>query len=340
MKMTRLTIIGISLIATFVLLPGQSSATTIAGERYLAFWNVENLFDTHDDPLVQRDEEFTPGSDKQWTEERLQRKIKNLARVIQGMNDNRGPDILGVCEVENRAVIEALLTQLGSLGRNYQIIHQDSPSGRGIDCAIIYDDRTVGLKARRFLFVDAGNTRDIVEAQFSVAETPLYVFVNHWPSKRNPASARMVAAKTLRHRIDEILRTNNSAEIVVMGDLNDSPAADSIQQHLNVSKAAHPLPPGALFNTTWSLYTNADQGTCVYDNRWQVIDQIIISPGLLDGVGLTWKPSSTQAVVHQYQLLAATASNDIPRPRPSYTWDDFDPNGYSDHLPISCVIQF
>ena len=325
---------------TITLFLWSVEATTIAGELYLGFWNVENLFDTHDDPLVERDEEFTPGSDKQWTEERLQTKLQNLARVIQEMNDNRGPDILGVCEVENRAVIEALLTQLGSLGRNYQIIHQDSPSGRGIDCAIIYDDQAVGLKSFRFLFVDAGNTRDIVEAEFSVAETPFYVFVNHWPSKRNPDSARIVAAETLRRRIDEILATDNSAEIIVLGDLNDSPSADSIHKHLNASGDAHPLPPGALFNTTWSLYTNPQQGTCVYDNGWQVIDQIIISPGLLDEVGLMWKPSSTQAVVHQYQLLAPKDSNDIPRPRPSYREECFDPKGFSDHLPISCVIQF
>ena len=136
-----------------------------ADEFFIGSWNLENLFDTKDDPSVKGDEEYTPESAKHWTKERLDIKLKNLAKIISKMNDGKGPDVLGVCEVENRQVVEMLVEQLKSLGRKYEIIHKDSPSERGIDCAIIYDSSVFTLVEPQFHHVDADNTRDIVEAK-------------------------------------------------------------------------------------------------------------------------------------------------------------------------------
>src|SRR5436853_4701400 len=120
--------------------PNVCSAPTARGEElYIAGWNCENLFDTEDDPKVEGDEEYTPDSAKHWTTERLNIKLDNLSSIIRKMNDGHGPDVLGLCEVENRKVVEMLVDKLKPLGRKYEIVHKDSPSERGIDCAIILD---------------------------------------------------------------------------------------------------------------------------------------------------------------------------------------------------------
>src|SRR4051812_2426996 len=136
-----------------------------AEELVVASWNCENLFDTEDDPNVKGDEDYTPDSPKKWTKEKLDTKLTNLATIIKKMNDGKGPDVLGVCEVENRKVVEMLVEKLQPLGRKYEIIHKDSPSERGIDCAIIYDSAVFSLADSKFHHVDAGDTRDIVEAK-------------------------------------------------------------------------------------------------------------------------------------------------------------------------------
>lgn len=161
---------------------GRGSAVSLADETYVAFWNVENLFDTIDDPAVEKDEEFTPDAPKKWTEERFQTKLENLARVIADMNGGRGPDVLGLSEIENRFVIEKLIEQLKPLNRDYGIVHKDSPSYRGIDCALIYDRKKLKLKSSDFLFIHS-RTREIVEAELTIGGDSLFVFVNHWPSR-------------------------------------------------------------------------------------------------------------------------------------------------------------
>jgi hypothetical protein len=149
-------------------------ATSVLGDDFhVAFWNVENLFDLEDDPAVVLDEEFTPQSPKRWTVERLDIKLSNLAHVIRKMNAGRGPDVLGLCEVESRKVVELLVAKLAPLGRKYEIVHQDSPSDRGIDCALVYDASVFTLVDSKFHFVDAEKTRDIIEARLRHAGADL-----------------------------------------------------------------------------------------------------------------------------------------------------------------------
>src|SRR5687768_1681402 len=99
-------------IAFLTVLALGCTSTLLAAEFHVAFWNVENLFDLEDDPTVELDEDFTPDSPKHWTAERLEKKLNNLANVISKMNDGRGPDVLGLCEVENRKVVEMLVDKL------------------------------------------------------------------------------------------------------------------------------------------------------------------------------------------------------------------------------------
>lgn len=303
----------------------------------LAFWNVENLFDTVDDPNVVGDEEFTPDGPNQWTEARLEIKLSNLARVITRMHHGAGPAVLGLAEIENRYVVERLIEKLKPLGRDYKIVHQDSPSNRGIDCALIYDAKIFQLESEKFHFVDADNTRDIVEASLARDGATITVFVNHWPSRGHAPSARMTAAKTLRGRTDEILAADPLADLVMMGDFNDYPVDPSLTVGLGAVGDLSSLKQGKLFNTSYTTTPDATNGTYVYQNQWGVLDQIIVSPGMLIPGGVSWGLGSTKPVVLADDQMYVPA-NGIARPSRSYSRTTFHHNGYSDHMPIVTTI--
>jgi predicted extracellular nuclease len=332
--MTRLA--SLYLAAAIFLL--ESTGASFAAEFYIAFWNVENLFDLEDDPGVEFDEEFTPESPKRWTAERLERKLNNLASVIRKMNDGRGPDAFGLCEVENRKVVELLVKQLAPTGRNYQIVHQDSPSDRGIDCALVYDAANFTLADSKFHFVDAEKTRDIIEANLRHDGADLYVFVNHWPSRNNDEWQRVKAATVLRHRLDEILAANPNADFLLIGDFNDEPANISLKEHLRAAAARDGLPAGSLYDTTAPIRAE-NKGTYVWDDQWQLIDHVIVSPGLLDQNGFQWKAGSSQRLEYPELFFQPRRPGAIARPNRSYSDNEFHASGYSDHLPVACVIS-
>ena len=243
---------------TVILVLGLSASAAVqkteAGDLGLAFWNVENLFDTVDDPKTEGDEEFTPGEPKEWTETRLELKLKNLARVIGDMNSGRGPDVLGLCEIENRAVLALLVEQLNKSGRSYQIVHEDSPSYRGIDCALLYDAKTVTLDRSQIHRIEKFATRDILEARFTSGGKPFFVFVNHWPSRRNPDENRIEVASVLRRRVDQLLTSNPAVDFAILGDLNDTPADTSVSKTLRTWGNPDELRPGGLFNSMWKFH--------------------------------------------------------------------------------------
>jgi endonuclease/exonuclease/phosphatase family metal-dependent hydrolase len=323
------------LILVALLISTRSSAQD---DMTVAFWNVENLFDTVDDPKVEKDEEFTPAQPKKWTKERLEIKLKNLARVISGMGDGKGPAILGLCEVENRDVVELLVRKLQPLKRKWAIVHQDSPSFRGIDCALVFDARELKLEDSRFIRIDGETTRDIVEARLSRLGKSLTVFVNHWPSRGNPEEARIKVASILRKRIDELLKEDPAADFMVLGDLNDLPFNKSVGTTLRTWGDADDLHPGVLFNSVWDHHKSG-RGTYVYRNQWNTLDHVILSPGLLDDRGFSWVRGSTKVVQSDYQMYVSKNPKSIPVPSRSYTGSSFHENGFSDHLPVACRIR-
>ncbi len=313
--------------------------TVAAEDVYVAFWNVENLFDTVDDPDVAKDEEFTPDAKKNWTPERYEEKLEHLARVIRDMNGGAGPDALGLSEVENRKVIEDLIAKLEPLKREYAIVHTDSPSDRGIDCALIYDKSKFELVSHAFHFVRADRTRDIVEARLRRNGKDLTVFVNHWPSRGGDRSGemRMIAARELRWRIEHILHAEPDADFLVIGDLNDTPIDASIVRGLRASGGdPADLQGGVLYTAMWPIHA-AGRGTYNYRGDWQVIDHIIVSPGLFDPRGFSWKRDSVEVIANDYQMYHDKDS-DQKRPNRTYSGDRHH-GGYSDHLPVACKLE-
>jgi endonuclease/exonuclease/phosphatase family metal-dependent hydrolase len=326
----------IAVLSLLTLAPFESPAAR-GDEFAVAGWNVENLFDTADDPKVEGDEEYTPSSKKRWTKERLAIKLKNQAAIIRKMNGGKGPDIIGLCEIENRKVLEMLIERLKPLGRKYEIVHKDSPSARGIDCAILYDSAVFSLADSKHHFVKAGHTRDIVEAKLRRDGSDLYVFMNHWPSRHNEPPARITAADTARKRIDEILATDPKADIILLGDFNDEPMDVSVRDHLRAASTAVNLPAGALLDTTAPI-TEANKGTIVYKNKWQLFDHVIVSAGMLDDQGFRWKKGSSERIEYPELFYQPPYPGVIARPSTSYSGDEFHKTGYSDHLPVACVI--
>lgn len=307
---------------------------SMSGEqKCLAFWNVENLFDTVDDPNLDGDEEFTPSGTNGWTADRLEIKLNNLARVISGMGQGNGPDAMGLAEVENGAVVEKLIEKLKPLDRDYRLVHKDSPSDRGIDCAMLYDAKVFELDETKFHFVDAENTRDILEAKLSRNGRALTMFVNHWPSRGNDVSQRIEAGRVLRARVDELLRADSLADIVIVGDFNDFPTDDSLTASLKATADLGRLHGGQLFNSSHAV-PGPLTGTYVYDDKWEIIDQVIFSPGMLVPGGIYWEIGSTRPALVVNDQLYDPSGPAIPRPSRSYSGTNFHPGGYSDHLPV------
>src|SRR5204862_8121746 len=135
----------------------------------------------------------------------------------------------------------------------YEIVHQDSPSERGIDCAIIYDSNVFTLVEPKFHHVDSGNTRDIVEAKLKHNGAELFVFMDHWPSRFHDDSYRDKAADVLRKRVDELISADPKSDIIMVGDFNDESDNESIRDHLRAAKSADHLPAGSLLDTTAAI---------------------------------------------------------------------------------------
>ena len=167
--------------------PSKSNKKTKKQPFIAMFYNVENLFDTQDDPKI-NDEEFTPGGKVPWTDERLNTKIKQIGQVMTDIASPAMPDLVGFAEVENIRVLEMLVSSASLNKTKYNIVHYDSPDERGIDVALIYNPSTFKvIESAPLQVVLPGNdlSRDILYVKGKVKSGDiLHVFVNHWPSRR------------------------------------------------------------------------------------------------------------------------------------------------------------
>ncbi len=258
------------LILTWIIsiLPGQSLR--------VGFWNVENLFDLEDDPTT-RDEEFAIGGKKNVTQDIYDLKMTNCASVLADMN----ADVLGLCEVENFFVLDELNREYS--GRDYKIIHYDSPDSRGIDNALMYDPAVFEVVSRRAIRNELPSgrpTRDILYVLGKYEGVELHIYVNHWPSnyggKEQAIPKRRATARLLTNEVANILSDDPDAEIVLLGDFNEDPTDDNVRilKSVNMSSLMEPM------------MGEPKVGTYVYRGEDLFLDQIIVSSGLNDDVGL------------------------------------------------------
>ena len=303
----------------------------------IGFWNVENLFDLENDPL-KNDDEFSLNGDKMVTQEILDMKLDHMVEVISDLN----VDILGLCEVENRKVLEMLNEKYPE--KNYSIIHYESPDLRGIDAALLYD-------AEKFTIIDSypieipfdaeSPSRDILYVKGIFEDATLHIFVNHWPSSygglERGARRRSVAADVLRKTLDEILMEDENANIILMGDFNESPLAKAVKDVLNTTINREEMTENQyqLWNSMAHIMGVENGGTYKYRGIDNVIDQFIVSKGLIDESGLELQPASVKVLnKDKYRQQEGDFTG-----YPFRFWvGDNLLGGYSDHMAIQCKL--
>ncbi|MCW8803147.1 MAG: hypothetical protein OQK57_02020 [Ignavibacteriaceae bacterium] len=311
---------------------------------FVASWNLQNFFDTIDDP-GKNDEQFLSNGDMEWTVDRLDKKMYNLSRVIRLMNDGRGPDLLGVCEVENQAVLDSMIYKfLPDL--HYKTAYLESPDKRGIDNGLIFNSekfKLLNVQADTVHLSDGWPTRLIFGANLLTNENKkITVFVNHWPSRSGgqieSEPNRISAAQTLKGAVDRIFSTDKSANIFIIGDFNDDPVNSSVLETLK----AHPIKcdslpagfemnsEGELFNLSYQSFEDGE-GSFKYRDTWNMLDQIIVSESLITGNDINYICNSFE--VYKPDLIVTRSGQYEGTPFPTYGGKRY-LGGYSDHFPV------
>lgn len=304
----------------------------------VVFYNVENLFDTIDDPNT-IDEEFLPAGKLKWNSQRYNLKLQHIVEAVT-LNQPENPMLIGFVEVENGKVVMDV-AKTGRLAQtNYLLAHKESPDARGIDVALLYDrDRFKPLVITNLPVqldsVPDFKTRDILYVEGELAgKKKLHIFVNHWPSRREGEKEsehkRIRAAEVARKKIDEILKADPKANIILMGDFNDHPNNVSIEQTLKAKPVTDTK--ADLVNL---LYDDqmAGKGTHNFKGEWGVLDQFIVSSTLYNGKKGIAIDGQDAKIVYE-EVLLFTQKDGSKKPSTTYGGPNYY-GGYSDHLPIT-----
>ena len=313
-----------------------------------AFYNFENFYDTIDNPLVD-DEEFLPSGAKHYSSSIYQKKVSNLATVVQkigtDINDD-GPAILGAVEIENDTVLQDLIKHPLLKNRGYLFVHENSKDLRGIDVALLYQPKyftplnhkslTVQLPSRNKL---PYFTRDILYVKGILMKDTVHIYVNHWPSRRGgqkrSTEARSKAARVCRSHINNILAEDPAAKIIVMGDLNDNPSDYSVTHALQSSGGLKMIKKSDLYNP-WVEVLAKGNGTLANRDAWGIFDQILVSQSWIPPrhTGRLFLGSS-----HIFKAFFMVEHQGRFKGYPLRTWDGNQfRDGFSDHFPTFVVL--
>jgi endonuclease/exonuclease/phosphatase family metal-dependent hydrolase len=322
-------------------------------EYCIAWWNVENFFASAGDP--QRPEWLAKklkSELKGWTQTIVNKKATQLAAIIRQINEGQGPDILGVCEVENESVLRLLVEKLGPLGRNYDVAHHDMQDQRGIDVAFIYDAdlfETTPDQWFNHVVLKRNATRDIFQANFTtkLRGNTLVCIGNHWPARMGGGELatepyRIIAAETLSYWIERIVDKLGTDEgdpaILVMGDFNDEPIDRSMIEYALAERTSHRAKSKRsrkpyLYNLMWPFLAE-NIGTHHYGGEFTLLDQVLVNRGLLRRE-LPMRLIGASITIHRIpEMTKAGKPRRFGRPSSS-----FDETGFSDHFPISVRIH-
>lgn len=295
----------------------------------IAFYNVENLFDTDDDLHI-NDNDFLPSGKLNWTAERYQGKLQHIKKVMDGLNNNQTLALFGMAEVENKKVLEDLLEK----DTAYQIIHYNSSDNRGIDVCLLYNSSyftplTSYLSSYKSDASPKVTLREVLVVKGILWRDTIYVLVNHWPSRREGEEEsehkRASAASVTSHVIDSISKNNPSANIIVMGDFNDQPNDKSV---LSISTPNKSTGKNEDITNPFMAKQNAGEGTCKYKRNWFLFDQILINTSLLNKKGCQF----VSAEIYDPEWLYY--KEDLKSgPYRTYLGNKYY-GGYSDHFPV------
>jgi hypothetical protein len=316
-----------------------------AAHMVIGFYNVENLYDTIDDPLKD-DDEFTPAGKLRWTSERYYHKLNRLSEVIAAIGSEvsaNGPELLGLCEVENSAVLKDLFAAPALSKRQYRHILMEGPDARGVDVALAYDPAVFELKKAVSYHVKLATdsthkTRDILVVSAMYHGDPVCVLVNHWPSRRGGEFAsranRIAAAIKARAIADSVLNSEPKTHLIIMGDLNDDPVNESVKKVLGTSADLQDLKNNQFFNPMEKLYKRGI-GTLAWQDSWNLFDQVLLSANWF-AQNQRWAFRS--AGVYNKKFLASSQGKYRDYPFRTYSGGSYT-GGYSDHFPAFIVLQ-
>lgn len=277
----------------------------------VAFYNLENLFDTINQP--NNDEEWLPKGAQNWTSAKYKQKLHNMARVIAeigtGENPNNSPTLIGGCEIENRGVLEDLVKEPAIAGKNYGIVHFDSPDRRGIDVALLYQKKhfkpTSYKNIPLYIYNDMQNekekgekdetsddksTEDLKDKRVYTRDQLLVtglldgeevsIIVNHWPSRsggeKKSSPFREAAGRLNRKIIDSLFKINPNAKVITMGDLNDGSYNKSVKVELGAKLKKSEVKEGGIYNPFEQMAKDG-HATLFYRDAGDIFDQIMVS---------------------------------------------------------------
>ena len=310
----------------------------------VAFYNLENLFDTINDPL--KFDESSPIMElKTNKSEAFKKKIDNMAKVISEIGlerSNNSPVIIGVSEIENRDVLEVLINNPSLLSKDYGIVHYDSPDSRGIDVALLYQKKFFKpLSSKNYIlkiFDDTSQervyTRDQLLVSGQLEGDPIHIIVNHWPSRRGGEEKsrpfRIAAAKLNKHIIDSIQSKDPYAKILSMGDFNDDPINDSMKKTLKTEKNRKKVGIKGIYNPYEKIFKDGS-GTLAYRDNWNLFDQILMSKPFLEQDYSSFR--FYRAGIFNKSYLINQEGPYKGYPYRSFAGGGFI-GGYSDHFPV------
>lgn len=284
------------IVAALLILMSLSASAQKTQQNYvIGFYNLENLFDIYDDP-VKNDNEFLPEGKNKWTQAKYEKKLHNMAKVIRSMADNnkRWHTILGISEIENRLVIEDLVSQPEIADANYQIVHYDSPDRRGVDVALLYKpDQFTYLDSESIPFdfnsdIDFSDTdtsyfktRDILMVHGLIAGEHFAFYVAHLPSRigGKGGNLRSRGAEIIYNHSREMEAKYPGIKIVAMGDMNDNPTDDSMAKYLHGQERLENVTPGEFFSPYVSML-KAGYGSLCYQGVWSIYDLELVNYNL------------------------------------------------------------
>ena len=352
--------LSIILTAFLVLLPAvfaqDQKRTCVVG-----FYNLENLFDIYDDP-AKNDEEFLPDGKNQWTEVKYQKKLHNMAAVIRSMAETNGRfhSVLGVSEVENRLVLEDLVSQPEIADANYQIVHYDGPDTRGIDVGLLYrpnqfkllDSESIpfDFASAKIEFAMEGEdrvkfkTRDILMAHGLLDGEEFAFYVAHLPSRIGGKGwdLRSRGAEIIYEHAMKMMKKYPGIKIVVMGDMNDNPADISMTEFMHGKEKPEQVGKDDFFSPFISML-KAGYGSLAYQGTWNIYDIILVNESLLnapDG-GFKIRPVGKRGfygVIYKKNFMIQQRGQYKGTPFRTFSNGAFI-GGYSDHLPTYIVLE-
>ena len=311
----------------------------------VGFYNQENLFDTcHDEG--KRDYDFLPTGSYKWNAMKYNHKLSNMSRALADMGTdvlpNIGCAIIGLAEVENSKALDDLIAQPALSARNYQYVHIEGPDRRGIDCALLYNPSLFSVKNTRLVpYVQklkkdsAFYTRGFLTVSGTLADENVAVIVCHLPSRFSESFYRELGAEQVKAIKDSLLNDDPNCKVFVMGDMNDDPIDKSMAGILKGKGNIKDVNEGDMYNPWYNILVKEGVGTLLYQGSWNLFDQILVTPNLLnkddkkDFSSLKlWK---NQIFKRDYLFQTEGKYKGSPkRTTAGGVWLD----GYSDHLPV------